>query len=174
MSEQKILITNIKLNKDDTAHIEFKKSDDLGSGVTKWDGQEKITSEFKDAFLNCKEGFLGCIPELKEKNVTMNNMFFYYNKESNKLDKALYSIKYAFNPANNAVINVSTPQLPIYKDGFDEKTFCISGKHEIALYKVIELAEKYMEGETRTEQQKCVKQDADGNIVVDFTGKKEE
>jgi hypothetical protein len=154
MSGQKILITKIKLNKDETAHIEFRKSDDLGAGVTSWDGQEKITKEFKNAFANCKEGFLGCIPELKEKNVEMNSIKFGYGKDSNKLDNALYSIKYSFNKANNAVINISTPQLPIYKDTFDEKTFCIAGKHETALYDVLEQAERYLDGETRTKQMK--------------------
>lgn len=180
MSEQninsKVLITKVKLNNDDTAHIEFKKSDNLGAGSTSWDGEEKVTEEFKNAFLGCKEGFLGCIPPLESKkdNITMNSIKFGYAKNSDKLDNALYSIKYNFNPANNAVVNINTPQLPIYKESFDEKTFCISGKHETALYEVIDLAVKYLNGETRTEQKKCIKKDADGNIIVDFSGKKGE
>lgn len=155
MSE-KILITKVKLNNDDTAHIEFKKSDNLGAGSTSWDGEEKVTEEFKKTFSSCKDGFLGCIPALEPKkdNITMNCIKFGYAKDSDKLDNALYSIKYNFNPANNAVVNISTPQLPIYKDTFDESTFCISGKDEEALRKVTELAEKYLNGETRTKQMK--------------------
>lgn len=151
MSDSKILITKVKLNKDDTAHIEFKKSDNLGSGATIWDGEEKVTEEFKNAFLDCKEGFLGCLPALESKkdNITMNCIKFGYNKGSDKIENALYSIKYNFNPANNAVVNISTPQLPLYKDSFDEKTFCISGKHEKALYNVVDLAVKYLNGDTR-------------------------
>lgn len=179
MSEQdinsKILITKVKLNNDDTAHIEYKKSDNLGASSTSWDGEEKVTEEFKKIFLDCKEGFFGCIPvlESKKNDITMNCIKFGYGKNSDKMENALYSVKYAFNEANNAVVNISTPQLPIYKDTFDEKTFCISGKHEEALYKITELAIKYLNGETRTEQQKCVKKDADGNVVIDFNSKKQ-
>ena len=154
MTEQKILITKIKLNNDDTAHIEFKKSDNLGAGVTNWDGEEKVTDEFKQTFLGCKRGFLGCIPELKENNITMNCIKLGYGKGNDKIENALYSVKYTFNGANNAVVNISTPQLPIYKESFDEKTFCISGKHEEDLYKINELAIKYLNGETRTKQMK--------------------
>lgn len=177
MSEQdinsKILITKVKLNNDDTAHIEYKKSDNLGAGSTSWDGEEKVTEEFKDTFLNCKEGFLGCIPILdsKKKDITMNCIKFGYGKTSDKIENALYSVKYNFHEATNAVVNISTPQLPIYKEGFDEKTFCIAGQHEKALYKVTELAVKYLNGETRTEQKKCVKKDENGNVVIDFKGK---
>ena len=154
MSDSKILVTKVKLNADDTAHIEFIKSDNLGAGVTNWDGEEKVTEEFKNTFLGCKEGFLGCIPELKEKKVTMNCIKLGYGKGNDKIENALYSVKYAFNEANNAVVNISTPQLPIYKESFDEKTFCIAGKYEKDLYKVQELAIKYLNGETRTKQMK--------------------
>ena len=85
----------------------------------------------------------------------------------------MYSVKYAFNPANNAVINISTPQLPIYREEFDEKTFCISGKHEEKLYELISLAKKYLQGQTKFEQLKTVKKDKDGNIVVNFAAKGE-
>lgn len=56
---------------------------------------------------------------------------------------------------NNAVINISTPLLPIYKEGY-ENTFCISGKDEEALHKIIEKAKAYINGETRTKQMKLV------------------
>lgn len=173
LNNAKILITKIKLNNDDTAHIEFKKTDNLGSGATNWDGEEKITEEFKTAFQSTKDSFLECLPVLKSKKdkITMNCINFGYGKKSDKLENVLYSVKYNFNEANNAVVNISTSQLPIYKDDFDEKVFCVSGKDETALYDVMDLAIKYLNGDTRTKQGKCVKTDKDGNVVIDFSNK---
>ena len=84
----------------------------------------------------------------------MNVIRFDYGK-CDFLERALYSIKYSFNDQNNAVINISTPLLPIYKEGY-ENTFCISGKDEEDLHEVIKKAKAYINGETRTKQMKLV------------------
>lgn len=174
MTEQ-IFIKKIKVLNDNTAEIQYTTSDDLGKGNIIFTGEQEITGEFKTAFQNTVEGFLGCMPLLDKdkKQITMNSIKFEYDKNTDKLQKALYSVKYAFNPANNAVINISTPQLPIYREEFDEKTFCISGKHEEELYELISLAKKYLQGQTKTEQLKTVKKGKDGNFVVNFAAKGE-
>lgn len=84
----------------------------------------------------------------------MNAIKFEYNK-TGFLDKALYCVKYAFNGQNNAVVNISTPLLPIYKEGMDN-CFTIAGIHEEALYNVIANAKAYINGKTRTKQMKLI------------------
>ena len=154
MTEQ-IFIKKIKVKNDNTAEIQYTTSDDLGKGNITFTGDQQITGEFKRAFQNTVEGFIGCMPLLsKDKTkITMDSIKFEYDA-SGQLQKALYSVKYAFATAKNAVTNIDTPLLPIYKEEFDDKTFCISGKHEDELYEIIELAKKYLQGQTRTEQMK--------------------
>lgn len=92
----------------------------------------------------------------------MNAIRLEYSKD-NFLKSALYSVKYAFNDANNAVVNISTPLLPIWQEDFDDKTFCISGKYEVLLHETIAKAKAYINGETRTKQLSCLE------VVVDNT-----
>ena len=171
MQNSKIQIKKVKILNDGTAEIKYSVSDDLGKGDNTYTGDQQVTGEFAEKFQGCVDGFIGCVPALEKdrKNITMNCIKFDYAKDSDKLNNALYSVKYNFNPANNAVINISTPSLPIYREEFDEKTFCIAGKHESALYEIQELAKKYLEGQTRTEQLKTVKKDEDGNVVINFS-----
>ena len=84
-------------------------------------------------------------------NIKMNSIECKYN-DNELISKALYSVKYRFNPANNAIVNISTPEMPIASDGGDDKTFCISGRYIDLLYDVTALAWKYINGETRTKQ----------------------
>lgn len=152
-----IFINNIKINNDGTARIYYRTSNDKSAKEVYYNGKEPITEEFAKAFQGAREGFCGVIPALAKdiSKITMNVIKFDYDK-TDFLNKALYSVKYAFNDANNAVVNISTPMLPIYNESFDEHTFCISGKHETALHEIIALAKKYMNGETRTRQMKLV------------------
>ena len=164
-TEEKIKITainKIKVNNDRTAVISYVQSGDLSSSEVVFTGKEKVTDEFFKKFQENVDGFIGCLPALKTeaKNIAMNAIKFDYEKGNGLLKSILYSVKYAFNPANNAVVNISTPLLPIYKDSFDEKTFCIAGKHEQLLKEVIELAKAYINGDTGTVQGKL-------NLVVD-------
>ena len=94
--------------------------------------------------------------------ITMNAIKFGYDK-TNNLNTVLYSAKYAFHDANNAVMNLSTPQIPIYQESFDEHTYHVAGSDEQLLYNIIELAKRYINGETGTVQQKL-------NLVVDNEG----
>lgn len=158
-------INKIKINKDRTAIINYVLSDDLSSTEVVYTGKEKVTEEFYNKFQENIEGFIGCVPALGKDitNIVMNAIKFDFGKENGRLKNALYSVKYAFSSSNNAVLNISTPLLPIYQDNFDEKTFCISGKHEQLLYEVIELAKGYINGDTATVQGKL-------NLVVNNAG----
>ena len=158
-TEGKIKITainKIKVNNDRTAVINYVQQGDLSSSEVVFTGKEKVTDEFFKKFQDNVDGFIGCFPALKSeaKNIVMNAIKFDYEKGTGLLKSILYSVKYSFNPANNAVVNISTPLLPIYKDSFDEKTFCVSGKHEQLLKEVIELAKAYINGDTGTVQGK--------------------
>jgi hypothetical protein len=173
MENKKILIKKVKILNDNTAEIKYTTADDLGKGDITFTGDQEVTGEFKEAFQNCVNSFVACVPELEKskKNIKMNAIKFDYGKDSDKLQNALYSVKFNFNPANNAVINISTPNLPIYQEHFDEHTFCIAGEHEQMLYEIQNLAKKYLRGQTKTEQLKTVKEDKDGNVVINFANK---
>lgn len=132
-----MFINRVKINNDNTATILYKTSNDLSAQEVSFTGKDQITEEFSRAFQNAVNGFVNCIPKLASETskITMNVIRFDYGK-SDFLEKALYSVKYAFNDQNNAVINISTPLLTIYKEGM-ENTFTISGKDEEALHEVI-------------------------------------
>lgn len=173
MENKKILIKKVKILNDNTAEIKYTTTDALGKGDITFKGDQEVTGDFNKLFKATVDGFIGCFPLLeKDKSkITMNVIKFDYSKDLERLQSALYSVKYAFNPANNAVVNISTPLLPLYKEEFDEHTFCIAGKYESQLYEIIDLAKKYLQGQTRTEQLKTVKEDKDGNVVINFEGK---
>ena len=151
-----MLVKKVKLLNDGTAEINYSTSKDDAAETVFFKGKEEVTKDFKSVFQATVEGFLGCIPLLEKDagKITMNVISLDYGK-GEFLERALYSVKYAFNSANNAVINISTPLLPIYKEGM-ENTFTISGKHEEALHNVIAEAKAYIKGKTATKQMKLV------------------
>ncbi len=133
-----MFIQKVKLNNDNTASIFYRTSTDKEAKEVYYTGKDQVTEAFKEIFQATVQGFCGVIPRLQADadKITMNAIKFEYNK-SGFLDKALYSVKYAFNEQNNAVVNISTSFLPIYKEGLDE-CFTIAGIHETALHQVIE------------------------------------
>ena len=149
-------INKVKINNDKTAVISYVQQGDLSSSEVVFTGKEKVTDEFFKKFQENVEGFVGCMPILAKDiaNITMNAIKFDYGKDNGALKQVLYSVKYAFNPANNAVVNISTPLLPLHKEGMDEKTFYIAEAHEKLLKEVIELAKAYINGDTGTVQGK--------------------
>lgn len=151
-----MFIQKVKVNNDKTATIQFKTSNDLSAQEISFTGKDQITEEFAKSFQETVKGFTSVLPALSKdaSKITMNAIRFDYGK-GDFLEKALYSVKYAFNDANNAVVNISTPLLPIYKEGL-ENTFTISGKDEEALHNVISKSKAYINGETRTKQMKLV------------------
>lgn len=161
-SQNLMFINKVKLNNDGTAAIYYRTSCDSNSKEVFFQGKEEVTEEFKTTFSATKKGFIGCIPRLDRdlNKIQMNAIKFDYGKDE-FLKSALYSVKYAFNDQNNAVINISTPPIPIYKEGF-ENTFCISGKDEEALHEVIAKAKAYINGETRTKQMKLIVDNTEG------------
>lgn len=150
MSEQ---ITKIKVNNDQTATIWFKDSDDLATNEITCTGKEKITDEFKNAFNDSVKSFVEICPAFKNfsKDLTMNTIKFDYGK-SEKLEKVSYSVKYQ--PQSNILANIPVNNVPIYREEFTEKTFSVSGKDEQLLYSILDFAQKYKAGETRTKQMK--------------------
>ena len=150
MSEQ---ITKIKVNNDQTATINFKESTDMDTKEIVFTGKEKITDEFSKAFQGALSSFTEIIPALKNeiKDLTMNAIKLEYGKNE-KIDKVSYTVKYKVH--DNVLTNIPVNNVPIYRDDFTEKTFCISGKDEKLLYSLLELAQKYLKGDTRTKQMK--------------------
>ena len=142
-----MFIIKVKINNDGTAAINYRTSCDNDTKEVYYQGKDGVTEEFKKIFQETVNGLIGCIPK------------FDYGKDE-FLKSALYSAKYAFNDQNNAVINLNTPPLPIYKEEY-ENTFCISGKDEDALHEVIAKAKAYINGETKTKQMKLVVDNSD-------------
>lgn len=163
-NKKSMFIVKIKLNNDNTATIFYRTTCDSNAQEVYYTGKEPVTEEFQEIFQKTSKSFVAVIPSLeKELNkIQMNAIKLDYDK-SEFLKSALFSVKYAFNEQNNAVINISTPPLPIYKEGM-ENTFCISGKDEELLHEVIAKAKAYINGETRVNQQKL-------NLVIDNTEK---
>ena len=148
MTEKKALISKVKIEKDLTATIEFKKATDMDTSQIVFTGKEKVTEEFAATFQQTVSSFVEIMPALKNEahNITMNSIKFDYGKDE-KLEKVSYAVKYT--PQKNVLTNI-----PIYKDSFSETTFAVSGKDESLLYSILELAEKYINGDTRTKQMK--------------------
>ncbi len=153
-SKDLMFINKVKINNDNTATISYKMSNDLAAQEVLFTGKDQITEDFSKIFQKAKSGFLGCIPSLNSAKVTMNAIKFDYGK-GDFLEKALYSIKYAFDDNSAQVINISTPLLPIYKEEL-QNCFTIAGKDIDALHEIIAKAKAYIAGETRTKQMKLV------------------
>lgn len=153
---EQMFINKVKLKNDGTAAIYYRTTCDSNAQEVYFQGKDEVTEDFKRAFQATVSGFTGVIPKLASEvsRITMNAIKFDYGKDE-FLKTALYSVKYAFNDQNNAVINISTPPLPIYKEGM-ENTFTISGKDEEALHEVIAKAKSYINGESRVTQMKLV------------------
>ena len=153
MTEKKALISKVKIEKDLTATIEFKKATDMDTSQIVFTGKEKVTEEFAATFQKTVSSFVEIMPALKNEahNITMNSIKFDYDKDE-KLEKVSYAVKYT--PQKNVLTNIPINSVPIYKDSFSETTFAVSGKDETLLYSILELAEKYINGDTRTKQMK--------------------
>ena len=150
MTEQ---ITKIKVNNDQTATINFKDSSDMDTKEIVFTGKEKITDEFNKTFQSAINSFVEILPPLKgaTKDLTMNAIKLEYGKNE-KIEKVSYAVKYK--PQNNIITNIPVNNVPIYKEEFSEKTFCVSGKDEKLLYEILDYAQKYIAGDTRTKQMK--------------------
>jgi len=155
-SSNQMFINKVKINKNKTASIYYRTTCNSNAQKVYYTGKEEVTNEFLETFQSTVRGFTSCIPRLAPdgSKITMNAIKFDYGKDE-FLKSAQYSVKYAFNDQNNAVINISTSHLPIYKEEF-ENTFCISGKDEEALHEVIACAKAYINGETKTKQMKLI------------------
>lgn len=155
-------IVRVQLKNDNTATIFYRTTTDNDAKEVYYSGKEQVTEDFKNTFQGAVDGFLGVLPRLNpdKKKLTMNVIKFDYDA-SGFLKNALYSVKYAFSEQNNAVINISTPPLPIYKEGM-ENTFTISGIHEDTLHEVIEKTKAYINGDTRIKQMKLVVDNSEG------------
>ena len=148
MTEQ---ITRIKVNNDQTATINFKESGDMDTKEITFSGKEKITDEFNKIFQDSVASFVEICPAFKtyQKDLTMNAIKFEYGKDD-RIEKVSFAVKYQ--AQTNIIANIPINNVPIYKEEFTEKTFSVSGKDEQLLYQILEYAEKYIAGETRTKQ----------------------
>lgn len=155
-NSKQMFINKVKINNDNTASIYYRTTCDSNAQAVYYQGKEEVTEDFKSAFQNTVIGLTNLLPRLAPDShkIQMNAIKFEYDK-TEFLKSALYSVKYQFSDQTNAVINLNTPPLPIYKEGM-ENTFCISGKDEEALHEVIAKAKDYINGNTRVNQMKLV------------------
>ena len=154
-------INKIKINNDGTATINYVIQGNLASSEVTYSGKEKVTEEFYKKFQETVETFIGIITRLKpdEENIEMNVIQFGYSNDD-VLKNVVYSAKYLFHDASNAIMDLKTPKIPVRESSFDDDTYHITGSDKELLHRIIELAKKYINGETGTLQGKL-------NLVVD-------
>lgn len=150
-----LYITKIKF-KENKAIINFKDDQDLSLKEGVYTGKDEVTEDFKNVFQQAVDTFVELLPDLKKSKaqIKMNALRFDYDKQG-FLEKVLFSTVWTFNNQGN-VINLNTPQFPIYKPEMSETTVAISGKDEELMHEIIAKAKAYMNGETRTKQMKLV------------------
>ncbi len=153
MTEEKALITKIKIENDQTAVIEYSENTDMNASSVTFTGKEKVTEEFSKKFQETVNSFVEIIPALQNETgkLKMNVLRFVYGT-GDKLEKVSYAVKYE--PQKNVHTNIPVNSIPIYKEEFSEKTFSVSGRDEKLLYEILDLAQKYLNGDTRTKQMK--------------------
>lgn len=135
--------------------IQFSNDCDTSTSEGTFTGKDECTEEFKTLFQSAKEIFAEIFPPLRKEldNTKMNAISFNYDK-SGFLEKVLFSLIFTLKQGN--VINISTPQIPIYKENMAETTLAVSGKHVDLLHEIIAKAKNYMNGETRTKQMSLI------------------
>lgn len=150
-----LYITKIKF-KENKAIINFKDEQKLSLKEGVYTGKDEVTEDFKNVFQQAVDTFVELLPDLKKSKaqIKMNALRFDYDKQG-FLEKVLFSTVWTFNNQGN-VINLNTPQFPIYKPEMSETTVAISGKDEELMHEIIAKAKAYMNGETRTKQMKLV------------------
>lgn len=148
-------ITKIKF-RESKAIISYKDEQDLSSREGVYTGKDEATGEFRELFQQAVDTFTELLPDLKKQRnqIKMNAIRFDYDKQG-FLEKVLFSTVWTFNNQGN-VINLNTPQFPIYKPEMSETTVAISGKDEELMHSIIQKAKDYMNGDTRTKQMKLV------------------
>ena len=149
MSEQ---ITKIKVNEDLTAIVYYKEnSNNTDTREIVFKGGEKITDEFNTAFQKSKSTFGEIIPLLKDDlhKIRMISISFEYN-EVKQINKVSYNVKYT--PQKGVKTEIPVKNLPIYDETI--KSFTVSGKDVDLLYEILDYANKYIKGDTRTKQMK--------------------
>lgn len=150
-----LYITKIKF-KEGKAIINYRDEQDLSLKEGVYSGKDETTEEFKSLFQQAVDTFVELLPDLKKSRnqIKMNALRFDYDKQG-FLEKVLFSTVWTFNNQGN-VINLNTPQFPIYKPEMSETTVAISGKDEELMHDIIAKAKAYMNGDTRTKQMKLV------------------
>lgn len=146
-----VLIEKIKFNINKSATIFYKTTNNNCTRQTMFVGKEPATQEFLNIYKSLLDGFIGCLPIFQKEvsSLKMDSIKFAYDNEG-YLEKAQYIVSYTLHK-NNKAMTITTPLLAIYKEGL-ENEFTISGTHETAIRRVIELAKAYMNGETRIQQ----------------------
>jgi hypothetical protein len=150
-----LYITKIKF-KENKAVINYRDEQDLSLKEGTYTGKDEVTEEFKNLFQKAVDTFVELLPELKKSKsqIKMNALRFDYDKQG-FLEKVLFSTVWTFNSQGN-VINLNTPQFPIYKPEMSETTVAISGKDEELMHNIIDKAKAYMNGDTRTKQMSLI------------------
>lgn len=135
--------------------INYSNDTDAALNAGTFTGKDECTEEFKNLFQTSKEIFGEIFPVVRKElaNTKMNAIQLVYDKQG-FLEKVLFSVIFTLKQGN--VINISTPQIPIYKENMAETTLAVSGKHVELLHEIIAKAKDYMNGETRTKQMSLI------------------
>lgn len=161
-------ITKIKLLNDETALVKYQVDNETSVEKREFAGKEKVTTEFKTAFLNTKHTFVEYFAKLKNDIDRIKTLEVDFEYKNNTLKNASYKVVYSPSNEMNTSVNITTPKLPIWDDKAKKGVFYVSGKDIEIIDKARELAERYINGDTRTKQQNCAKVDENGNITLDF------
>lgn len=96
--EKKALISRIKIENDQTATIEFKKTTDMDTSNVTFSGKEKVTEEFAAKFQESVNSFVEIFPALKPEtqNITMNAIKFDYGSDERIIINKPVNIKCVF------------------------------------------------------------------------------
>lgn len=145
-------ITKIKLLSDDTAVIDYQIDTESSTEKRTYEGKEKITQEFKNAFYNTKSTFVAYLTKLKNDISRIKTLEVKFEYKGNILKNACYQVCYAPSDEINTPVNITTPKLPIWNEKAKEGTFYISGADIEIINTVQTLAKNYVKGDTRTKQ----------------------
>lgn len=147
-------VTKIKLLADDTALVDYQIDSEKSIEKRSFEGKEKVTQEFKNAFLDTKNTFVEYLTKLKNDVARIKTLEIKFDYKGNVLKSACYQVCYAPSNEVNTPVNITTPKLPIWNEKAKPGTFYISGIDIEIINDVRKFAENYINGDTRTKQMK--------------------
>lgn len=147
-------ITKIKLLPDDTATIDYQIDNETSIEKRSFEGKEKVTQDFKNAFIDTKNTFVEYLTKLKNDVARIKTLEVKFEYKANILKSVCYQVCYAPSDEVNTPVNITTPKLPIWNEKAKAGTYYVSGQDIDIINNVRKFAENYILGDTRTKQMK--------------------